>query len=113
MEAIIKASFSSSTPGDTNDPTKAIEMLETIIRDLNSPLKSSEKTRGLLKNFRRIYHGGGILLRAGMHCETLLATLKKYREDLSKNGSGDAELIVACKVLHLFTYLPARSHHLS
>jgi hypothetical protein len=112
MENIIRASFTSHSSSTTN-AAKAIEMLVNIIRNLNPPSKSSKKSRDLLTNFRRIYDGHGIMLRAGMHCETLLATLKKYREDLFKNGSGDAELKVACEVLLLFTYLPALSHHLS
>lgn len=112
MEGIIRASFPphpSSTPGDTNAATKAIETLQNIIR--NPPSNPSRRSQKLLVYFRQILQGHGIIFRAGMHCETLLATLKKFH-DLSNNGPGDEEFTSTCKVL-FFTYLPARSHHLS
>lgn len=110
MEDMLRASFMSAASGDDADKaaTKAIKTLRDKLR--TPPKKCCAKTRNLIATFNRIIKGDPILFPGGLHCEGLLATLFKYCELFLKGD--DANLLSTCKVL-LFTYLPARSDHLS
>jgi hypothetical protein len=108
MEGIVRESFTSdsdpsSTPGDTDPATEALKMLKRKIE--TTPSNSSKRTRGLLDKFRLIIAGDRVLFHGGLHCETVLATLKKFFE-ASENR--DVTFMETCKVLQvLYTYLPA------
>jgi hypothetical protein len=113
MEDILRASFlshPSSTPGDTDAATKATETLRKKIH--SPPSNCGAKSRVLLANFGNIVQGNRVVFNGGMHCETVLATLKKFHELSITAENGNAKFISTCKVLS-FTYLAARSHHLS
>lgn len=107
MQAILKESFSldskSSTSADSDIAAKAIRLLEDKIRT-PSDLKCSPESTRLIKQFKDIIEGKPICLPGGLHCETVLATLRKYVEErvFQTDHPNISEV-------HLIYILPARS----
>ena len=111
MEDTIRASFLSDTgsSADATAITKVVKILQDKIT--RPPANYNERSRGSLVNLKTIMDGKPLFFRGGMHCETVLRTLKQYFES-SPGGDDNTNLILICKVI-LFTYLPAQSDHLS
>jgi hypothetical protein len=87
-------STSASTSADA-DAAKVIEILKRAIK--TPPLMCSDLTRRLLKNLERILENIRVLFPSGMHCEAILASLKKYFES-SREEDNNACLESICKV---------------
>jgi len=113
MEEKIRSLFSSA---DENMATKAIKILKDKVSGLG-PEGRREKSKfdNLLEDFKRVVDNScPIVYSGGLHCEAVLATLRKYSESiLGSEGDDSAELISTCKVLLLFTCLVVLSEHLS
>jgi hypothetical protein len=109
MQDILRESFlsdtfeSSTSAGDADIASKAIELIEDKIR--NPPQKCGQKCRKMLANFANIIMNKAPLeFKGGLHCETVLATLSQYFKDFLIEDDSNADLISTCKVLLFTTY---------